>query len=329
MVAANDFITIPYTADMTRAGIKYACESLQQSYFHQRGDHHKRLRKIVAEKAAILAFTRHLNKINLPYHFRSYTSFSDPSHYDITIGGRRCEIRSSQFFPRKLIRSIHKKPHQLLQAQACLPRDQFENMNKTGKDILIFAFLTSLITPNISTVKKAVSAGQPIFLLHIMPKKWAYPDQWQTLGELVVETNNPNLISLEISGQDKYRRVETEYLTLKSKTPAIIHDHFYSIQYFGTTSLPEETIAVHSASFQETSRIKPTAWKNIWVYGMQIFFCGYITRDEFWEKATLLPGGSRAFQYVITTTENFSIPIQDLHPLNDLFERAKDWPRSQ
>ena len=325
MVAASDFITIPYSPDMTQAGIKYACESLQYSYAHGRGDTYKRLRQIVSNKGADLAFTRHLNQIKLPHNFRSFTTFSDPSHYDITIGGRRCDIQSILFVDRKLIRLIHKEPHHLLQAQACIPRDQHIDTHHTDKDILIFAFITALVTPNLSTLMNAMSAGQPTFLIHVFPKKWAYTDPWNTLGELVLKSNDTNNLPLEIGGLEKKRKFETQHLTLRPKFPSIIPGNYYAINYFATTNLPDKTIEVRSVRHQEAYLIKPSAWKNIWVYGMQIFFCGYLTRDEFREKATLLPSGSGIFQYIRSKTENFSIPVHDLRPLNDLFERVRKW----
>jgi hypothetical protein len=50
-----------------------------------------------------------------------------------------------------------------------------------------------------------------------------------------------------------------------------------------------------------------------------------MTRGEFRQHAVRLPAGSRVFQYQQTRTENYALPIKDLHPLQALFERAKSW----
>ena len=94
MISESDFITIPYTPDMTQAGIKFACQSLSNISFHAKSNRYNHLRDIVARKAVALAFIRHLNHFQIPHEMLVSTPFTDPDHYDIAIGGRRCNINS-------------------------------------------------------------------------------------------------------------------------------------------------------------------------------------------------------------------------------------------
>ena len=48
---------------------------------------------------------------------------------------------------------------------------------------------------------------------------------------------------------------------------------------------------------KETYLIEPIAWSNIWVYGMDIYLAGWITREEFRRRASLIQEGSHVFQY--------------------------------
>jgi hypothetical protein len=56
---------------------------------------------------------------------------------------------------------------------------------------------------------------------------------------------------------------------------------------------------------------------------MDIFLAGYITREEFSRRASFLPAGSRIFQYNHTQVKNLAVPVSELRPLAELFERVK------
>lgn len=329
MVTTSDFITIPFTPDMTQVGIKYACQSLPYTYNRMGGNRFKRLRRIVAGKAVELAFKRHLNNAEIPHDMLGSTPFTDPDHYDIAIGGRRCDIKSFMLTHKKRIREIYKEPQRLLEAQALVPVDQMKSEQLIDKDIYIFAFLTALLTPNQEAVKKALAAGQPIYMIHALPKKWARPDEWCSLGELAVKSNMASPIKLELGGQDKVHKFRTEHLILNPQIRVTAKQKFATLSYLYTPNFPDGMVGVHSSTLDDTYLVEPLEWHNIWVYGMEIVFGGFITRGEFRQNATRLPVGSRVFQYARTRTENLSVPIQELHPLNELFERAKDWSRDK
>ncbi len=323
MVTETDFITIPYTPDMTQAGIKYACQSLPYTYDRMGGNRFNRLRRIVAGKAVELAFKRHLNNTEIPHDMLGSTPFTDPDHYDIAIGGRRCDIKSFMLTQKKRILVVRKDPNQLLGAQALVPVDQIKSDHLIDEDIYIFAFLTALITPNQQTLKDALSSRQPIYMIHALPKKWSQPDEWSSLGELAVKSNMTGPIKLELGGQNEQHKFQTEHLILDTQIRLTAKQKFSTLSYLYTPNFPDGTLGVHSSTMDETYLVEPLEWGSIWVYGMEVIFGGYITRGEFRQNAIRLPVGSRVFQYSRTQTENFALPIQDLHPLNALFERAK------
>ncbi len=325
MITTADFITLPYTPDMTQAGIKYACQSLPYTYDRMGGNRFNRLRRIVAGKAVELAFKRHLNNAEIPHDMLGATPFTDPDHYDIAIGGRRCDIKSFMLLQKKRIRTVRKEPQRLLGAQALVPVDQMKSDQLIDDDIYIFAFLTALITPNQRTLKKAVAAGQPIYMIHALPKKWARPDQWGALGELAVKSNMATPIKLELGGQNEQHKIQTEHLILNPQIRVAAKQKFSTLSYLHTPNFPDGTIGVHSSNMDETYLVEPLDWSNIWVYGMNVIFGGYMTRGEFRKNAIRLPVGSPVFQYARTQTENYALPIQDLRPLNELFGRVIDW----
>jgi len=329
MITASDFITLPYTPDMTLAGIKYACQSLPYTYDRMGGDRIKRLRRIVAGKGVELAFKRHLNQQEIPHDMLGSTPFTDPDHYDIAIGGRYCDIKSFILTQKERIRQIRQAPQQLLDAEALVPVDQISSRHFSDDDIYIFAFLLALITPNQNTLNQSIAADQPVYLITTLPKPWSKPAHWDSLGRLAIKSNTSFAIKLELGGQNQEHQFQSEQIILQPQKRRLIQSDFHTISYLYTPNLPDGTIGVHSPGLDETVLIDPISWGNIWVYGMDIIFGGYLTRGEFRQKSTRLPAGSRVFQYPSTRTENFSIPMQQLHPLHELFTQANSWQSSQ
>lgn len=184
MLTPADLIRLPCTPDLTTAGIAYACRSLAYTYDRMGGSPAKRLRRIVAGIMVELAFRRHLTNQNIPFDLLGATAFTDPDRYDMALGGRRCDVKSFLLHRKERIRLIRKQPEILLDAEALVPADQFGSDHLREEDLYIFAFLTALITPRSEDVKRAISAEQPMFLIHTLPERWARPHSgvpWDSL----------------------------------------------------------------------------------------------------------------------------------------------------
>jgi DNA-directed RNA polymerase subunit beta' len=84
-------------------------------------------------------------------------------------------------------------------------------------------------------------------------------------------------------------------------------------------------LGIKSPVMGEPYLIDPFGWGNIWVYGREIILTGYLPRDEFRRRSSLIQPGSRVFQYARTRTKNLAVPVADLKPLGRLFEQVKAW----
>jgi hypothetical protein len=91
---------------------------------------------------------------------------------------------------------------------------------------------------------------------------------------------------------------------------------------------PGARLGIYSPSRKETYLIEPGEWSNIWIYGMDIFLTGWISRAEFRQRATLLQEGSRVFQFDRTHVKNLAVSISELKPLSELLERVREWKQS-
>jgi hypothetical protein len=325
MITTEDFISYPFTPDLTQAGIAFAHQSISFINYREESSPTHHLHRIVASVAVELAFRRYLSAKNVPHNNLGTMPFSNPDRNDIGIGGRRCDIRSFLIIDKKRIQAINKDPAKLLQAEALVPVDDMKSSQLYDGDIYIFAFLTALVTPNQHAIHKARKADQPIHLIHALPNAWASPRHWGSLGKITLKSiaTDPIMIHLEGHGQNQIQ--QHEQISLLPQQRAIIQENFYALHCLNTADIPDNTVGIHSATLNDTHLIEATKWENIWVYGMRVIFMGYITRGEFRRRGQVIAAGSRVFQYPSIQTQNMAMLMGQLYPLQDLFSRAKAW----
>ena len=329
MITVDDLVTIPYSDDLTQAGITYACRSLSYTYDRMGGSKFERLRRIVAGIAVELAFRRRLTAEDVPFGNLGMTHFTQPDRYDVSLGGRRCDIKSYMIYRKDRIREIRRTPEVLLDAHALVPEDQFRGESFRDEDLYIFSFLTALVTRARREIQRPIAAGQPTFLLHPLPRRWARPEHWRALGPLAIKSDFDHPVELEIGGQDGARAFRVEQVLLPPRTRVEVETTFHAIHYFHAPELPDGRLGIHSPALEETYIAELHEWGNIWVYGMGIVLAGYMKCGEFRRTANRLPAGSRVLQYPRTRTDNMSVPMRQLHPLRDLFARAKNWSQNR
>jgi len=325
VVTSSDLIHLPYTRDLTEGGIAYAIHSLPYTYNRMGGSPYDRLRRIVAGVAVELAFRRHLAEQNIPFDVKGATPFTDPDRYDVSLGGRRCDIKSFLITYREQISEMKRNPQVVLGAPALVPSDQNAAEGHSDHDLYLFAFLPGLVAASQADMKKIIAADQPHYLVHAMPEGWARPAQWTPLGTLAVKSEAEAPITLEIGGQDAGREMRSVIVEAPPRTRLEIHEEFHSLAYLHVHTLPDARVGIHCAVRNETHIVGPLDWGNIWVYGMDILLAGWLTRREFNRRAGPIREGARVFQYDRTRTKNLAVPVSDLKPLSELFERVKEW----
>ena len=321
MISTFDFLHLPYTPDLSEGGIAYAVHSLPYTYNRMGGSSYERLRRIVAGVSVELAFRRYLGEQEVPFDVLGATPFTDPDHYDVSLGGRRCDIKSFLITHREQIAEMKSHPGVVLKAPALVPSDQNAAEGHSNDDLYLFAFLSGLVAATPEDVEKIVEAGKPCHMIHVMPETWNRPRKWNPLGVLALKSEAQEMLTAEIGGQDAGRGMRSVLVQIPPHTRVQVDEGFHSLAYVHVKSPLKSRLGIHSPQLRDTHIVHPSDWGNIWVYGMDILLAGYLTRAEFNQRASFLREGARVFQYNKTRTKNLAVDVCDLKPISELLKK--------
>lgn len=320
MLTTADLLRLPYTPDLTEGGIAYALRSLAHSFDRAGVSPYDRLRRTVASVAVELAFRRYLSRQNIPFEVKAAAPFTDRERYDVSLGGQRCDLKSYLISHRGQIKVMSRNPSVLLNAPALVPSDQHASDGHLRNDIYIFGFLAGLIAASQADIKKAIETEQPHYLLHVLPEAWRKPTHWNPLGTLTLKSDSAEELLVEINGQDEGREMRRKVLSLPPKTKVTVEGSFYSLASIHIRRVTEARVGIKCGAIKEAHVIAPLEWGNIWVYGMEIFLAGYLSYEEFGNRAAALAPNSKVFQYEHTRVKNLYLPVSNLKPMGNLLK---------
>jgi hypothetical protein len=324
MPSRPPILRLPYDASLTVAGIEYAKKSLHHTYNRMRLGTGSRLRKIVSGVAVELSFRRWLAAQGVRYDLLGATPFTEPDRYDLRLGGRRCDVKSFLVSDRPKISALRRDPAELYAAVALVPEDQFHSDSMGESDIYLFGFLAGLETRGAGALQRALAAEQPVCLLHTFEHAgWRGVEKWQSLGRLLLKADGRAPVELEVGGQDRDRAILSERLHLSPRTRTATAAEYYALHYLHAPRLPADTIGVRSPARRETRLVRPGDWDNIWVYGLEVFLAGWLTKGELRQKSRRLPAGAPVWQYPRTQTNNRAVSVAALRPVTELADRVR------
>lgn len=322
MLSPSDLLHLPYTPDLTEGGIAHALRSLPYLLGNERP--YDRIRRMVAGVAAELAFRRHLSAQDIPFEVNNSAPFSDSERYTVSLGGRRCNLESFFISNRAQAIGMRRDPSMLLGAPALVASDHHPLEDSSDHDLYLFAFISGLVAASQSDLGRVAETRQPLHLTHILPPEWRRPAAWRPFGSLTLKSETTTEITVEISGQDAELKFLMQEVSLPPQKRVTIANNFHSITALHARQIPAARLGIHSPSLGRTHVIPPLEWRNIWVYGMEIYLAGYITRAEFRRRASPIPIDSKVFQYSRTKAKNMAVPVSGLKPMHELLARAKD-----
>lgn len=320
MINHSDFLHLPCSPDLTEGGIAFAMRSLAYSNEREGRSPYGRLRRLVANVMVEVAFRRYLTQEKVPFEVKASTPFADRERFDVVLGGRRCDIKSFLISHRENIKDIRQNPAILLDVPALVPSDSHAGDGHSYDDLYLFAFMNGLVAVSQADLQKAIAKKQPHYLVHVMPIAWRKPNYWKPLGTITLKSESAEELIVEVSGQDEAREMKREVVSLPPGVKVKLAGAFHSITALHVRHVPHARIGIRCEAVEEAHIIQPFEWSNIWVYGMDILLVGYTTYEEMGQRATLLPPGTRTFQYDHTHVKNLAMPVARLKPIRKLMD---------
>jgi hypothetical protein len=107
-----------------------------------------------------------------------------------------------------------------------------------------------------------------------------------------------------------------------------VNDPFYSLAALHVRHPLNSRLGIQGSG-RVPCVIQPVDWGNIWVHGMDIYFAGFISYQDFRRCAKPFPANSPAFQYHRTRVKNLSVPVSQLNPLSHLFDLVREWEKGK
>ncbi len=325
MLTPEDFLHLPYTPDLSQAGVNYACQLLGRSWEPEQQPYFDTLRSAAADAAVELAFRRCLSAEGVPHAALDAVHFTRPGRYAITLGRRRCIVFTSLFTKKSLISSLRRNPAMLLEAKAFAPTEESSSQAASDEDIFVFAFLNALLAPGSVETRRAQDASLPAFVMSPPAPAWARPAHWRAIGELVFKSGEDSPLRLEIGGQNPAGQRQTHTLTLPPGMGTRLEEPLHALDYLRVPYPVAGQLKVHNTTLNEVWNIEAAQWQNIWVYGLELTLAGWMLRSEFRRTSRRAHPGSAILEWQELTTEGFFVPVEKLHPLTDLFVRVRNW----
>ncbi len=319
---ADDFVVLPCSHDLIRAGLDYACRSLQNLHLRPDNAGYAQIRRVASGAAVELAFRRYLVEQGIPFNVAPPAAFTDPNRFVVTLRGRRCDLRSFLITDEGQVTAMGADPAQLLDVPALVPVEDYADEAKSPDDLYVFGVVPALVHKLPACCAAAPENENAPDLIHLLPADWAHPRAWAPLRPLTAKSEGGSPVSIEIGGQDGSRQPLVYRLELPGGARVELDADFYNVTHARVQKRPVGRVGLHSAARTKTLIIERGDWHDVSFVAREILLLGWLRRDEFRQRASLVKAGSRVFQFARTRIDNLAVRVADLKPIPPLLERV-------
>jgi hypothetical protein len=317
MISAEDFVHLPFSSDLSEAGIVHMCRSLPRLGGGTRISGHS-LRRSIAATSAQLSLRRYLAAQGLAFGVGAPSTFAQHEAPNLKIGRRTWALKSFLISSESQIGALGENPALALLAPALVPSDRFAAEEMRGEDVFVFALVNATVA---TTRPEAPGTPQP--WVYTLPSAWRRPRSWAPFGALTLKSEAKAALWLELGGELGSRDFHQTRVRLTSGERKIIDGSFHSLSYVRAAERPGGRIGIRSAARRETQLIAPIDWQNVWLEGREVCLLGWISRDEFSIRARPIRVGARVFQFAATKVKNLAVDISSLKPIQRLVELSR------
>jgi hypothetical protein len=321
MISARDLVYLPYSSDLTAAGIIHAGRRLPRLHAPARRNVYDTIRRDIAATAFQLAFQRYLDRAGVQYRPAKEWGFARPESRAIEIGGRRCELKPFLISRPDQLRALASARALALRADAVIPLERFVAEQLRDEDVYLFALVTAHIEDKGAGPRQGEGEPNSTYWMHAMPRSWMIPALWGPLERLSAKSEGGAPVSLCLSGESASKEVEEEWMNLQAGRSVNVSTSLYSVFQAHLARPSPGRIGLRSRVHPRAHVIKPSDWHNVWIRGEVVCLLGWITRARFQAMARQIPEGSRLFQFSRTKTKNLGVTTSALQPVADLLDR--------
>jgi hypothetical protein len=318
MVTDADLIQLPFTPDLTMAGIYTACRGIVKQYPGAGVPLLKVFQRMVVHNAMELAFRRYLGSIKVSYNSVARKTFAGPDVVDMVLNGWRVDLIPFFLENSEQVQKIQTAPSCLLEAEVILPSDDVVGELPGEKRIYVFVYVTGRLTHDWNDIRKAQSAGQPVFLMHFLPLNWFHSHGSHSLGRLNIRSEGDRDLQLQLIGEANDGQVIIETLSLTKGMQVMTECVYRTLTLLHLEHEANGRIELSSSRRGMGYQVSPAEWVNGWVYGMSIYLCGYISHGDFARRSRRWAPGKQGIRPSKISGKKRSLQVNELCPLAEL-----------
>jgi hypothetical protein len=323
MITERDFVVLPFTSDLSSAGLVYARRVLARSRAAGSSNSYDALRRNAASGAVNLALRRHLVEQRIPFGVQRATPFLDPERYDLQLGGRACELKVYLISRRAQWQALTEDPELALDAPALVPLDRHTTETVRGRDLYLFAFVGAGVGKQ---AQHGLQANAPDggAWMHLIPRTWNSARAQAALGIVALEMSGTESTTLGFVAADLSGAPEEPNVVLATGKSVELERPLLALHGVYSDRRPSGRVLLRAGSGRLVHAIEPSEWHDVRLHGWGIILLGWITRQMFRTSAKLIPPGRRVFQFDRTKTKNLGVAVANLKPVADLLDSVKN-----
>jgi hypothetical protein len=318
-VGLSDLVTLACDPTILSAGITFACRAHLQDFQTRSKVPISSIRRRCANAISNIAFRRWLASKDIPYDIVPTSPLTEPNEHHITIGGRKVDIVTNLITNRQAIRRLYERPQSLLQFEISIPAELQSQELGSPNDLLAFSLLFAHISTSPPQTRNRMNASEMIFLLAIPPRRiWRQQRPWSALGVLILSSQDPQPISLDLYALLADHSPALERVTIPAGQAIELSRDWHNLLYMHTSRMPNTTLRFHSPARKANWFVTPSQWSNLCFYDTQFMMVGWMTRNEF---SRISASQTLEDQERFRCRKTSHIPIRKLRPLSDLSRR--------
>ncbi len=312
-------VRLPYQGEWTAAAVAAVLEALPWLAERRTAVTVPRLRQLVKDQAALLALMHWLAQGAVPYTVETFPG-TLPGRAPLWVAGRRLFPQAVLLSHRAGIQALRQHPEQAQQrAWATVPEPRLRALGGAPEDLFVFGLVLGLVAQHPQHTPRLLAKALPLRLIFPLPLARR---RWPGEAWLSLKYEGPGTLSLVLYGRRAGKAVRYP-VDLRAGERQRLEQPWGALYALVTEQVPAGRVGVGSTLWAQPLVVPAQAWGNLWLYGMEVWWLGYLSRRAFLQQARLLPPGASRGWGLRLPQRAYAVPVESLRPMADLSARLK------